>query len=299
MSTPNEALRCRSLLYTPADRPDRYTKAWRDGVADIVCADLEDGVAPARRSEARAAVVKALRDTPRSRTLRAVRINPPGSADARLDLKAVVAAAPDLIVVPKVESARDLRAVAAAVKKSAPAKRGAKGAKPAEAAGIPLVAILETARGVIDAAAILRGGDAVAVCFGAEDLAADIGARRTADSREVLLARQWVVLCAAAAGIPALDMITADFHDLARARREAAEARGLGFAGKMCIHPDQIAVVHEAFRPTAEEVAWARKVTDAAQRASVGAGGVVTVDGRMVDVPIIRQAERVLARLGD
>ena len=277
-----------ALLYTPADRPERYTKAWATGAADIVCADLEDAVAPARRPEARRMVREALGQGPPARpgTLRAVRINPWPHAEA--DLDEVLPGGPDLLVVPKVEDAEALAAVA----RRAGELAAAHGHAPPR-----LVAILETARGVADARTLLRAHPAVvACCFGAEDLAADMGLRRTAANAEVLAARQWVALAAAAAGLPAYDMIVADVRDVARCRREAEEARGWGYAGKMCIHPHQAAAVRQAFEPSAEEVAWARRVVEAAQRGGIESGGVAVVDGGMVDVPVIRRARRTLAR---
>lgn len=277
-------LRLRSLLYTPADRPERYTKAWKEGVADAVCADLEDAVAPADKAKARQMVVQALKDVPKARSLRAVRVNPIGSPHHDADVAAALAAGCDLLVVPKCEDAEPLARLCARVE--------------AEAAGpTRVVAILETARGVVHARELCAVGGVPAVCFGAEDLAADAGLRRSADNTEVLAARQWVALCAAAARVHAIDMITADVKDTARVEREARQARDWGYRGKMLIHPAQVAPVHAAFRPTDAEAAWARKVLAAVDEADVGAGGVVVVDGRMVDVPVIEQARRVLADL--
>lgn len=285
MSATAAPFRLRSLLYTPADRPERYTKAWREGLADAVCADLEDAVAPAGKDKARQMLVQALRDTPKAKALRAVRVNPSGSPHHEADVANALAAGCDLLVVPKCEDAEALARLAARVER--------------EATGpTRVVAILETARGIVNAREICEAGGIAAVCFGAEDLAADAGLRRTAENTEVLAARQWVALCAAAAGIVAIDMITADLQDLARVEREAREARAWGYRGKMLVHPGQVAGVHAAFAPSADEVAWARKVLAAVDAAHVGSGGVVLVDGRMVDVPVIEQARRVVADLG-
>lgn len=279
-------LRLRSLLYTPADRPERYTKAWREGAADAVCADLEDAVAPEAKDKARQMVVDALRDVPRAKAkaLRAVRVNPVGTPHHEADVANALAAGCDLLVVPKCEDAEPLARLAARVER--------------EAAGATrLVAILETARGVVNARELCAVGGVEAVCFGAEDLAADAGLRRSAGNTEVQAARQWVALCAAAARVHAVDMITADVKDAERVGREAREARAWGYRGKMLIHPVQVAPVHEAFRPTPDEAEWARKVLAAVDAAHVGRGGVVLVDGRMVDVPVIEQARRVVAEL--
>ncbi|MEK6975511.1 MAG: CoA ester lyase [Candidatus Thermoplasmatota archaeon] len=283
-ATPAVPLRLRSLLYTPADRPERYTKAWCEGAADAVCADLEDAVAPADKDRARQMVVAALRAVPKAKALRAVRVNAIGSEHHEADVANALAAGCDLLVVPKCEDAEPLARLAARVER--------------EAVGpTRVVAIVETARGVVNARELCAVGGLAAVCFGAEDLAADAGLRRSADNTEVLAARQWVALCAAAAGIQAIDMITADVKDLARVEREAREARAWGYRGKMLVHPGQVPGVHAAFRPSEAEVAWARKVLAAVDAAHVGAGGVVLVDGRMVDVPVIEQARRVIADL--
>jgi citrate lyase subunit beta / citryl-CoA lyase len=270
-------IRLRSLLYTPGDRGDRLAKALREGAADIVCADLEDAVPPERKAVARQATAEALAGP--AKALRAVRIQPWPSPGAEEDLAQVLPSRPDIIVVPKVESPGDVATLDARL----------------VGTQCRLILILETARGVLAARELAASSRRVAgVCFGAEDLAADIGAPRSATNEEVRVARGLVVLAATAAGVPALDMITADVRDLERTAREAAEARRLGFRGKMCIHPLQALAIHEAFRPTPEEVAWARKVAAAADAAGAEGGGVVVVDGRMVDVPVIRQARRIL-----
>ncbi|MEA3204185.1 MAG: citrate lyase subunit beta / citryl-CoA lyase [Thermoplasmata archaeon] len=281
-------MRCRSLLYTPGDRGDRLQRAWRDGAADIVCADLEDAVAPERKAEARRTVLEALLVVDRSASQRAVRTSPWGTDAFLADVAAVLEGKPDLLVLPKAQAAQDVKDAQQHVahlckeRKQAPPR---------------LIPILETALGVLDARAIAAVPGIAAVCFGAEDLAADAGLRRTPTNTEVLTARQLVVLACAAAGVPALDMITADVKDLARTAAEAAEARSFGFSGKMCIHPAQAIAIHQAFHPTAAEVAWARKVMGAVEASGVERGGVIVVDGQMVDVPVIRQAERILALL--
>lgn len=281
-------MRMRSLLYTPGDRGDRLQRAWRDGLADIVCADLEDAVAPARKQEARATVRDALLVVDRSASQRAVRLNPWGTQECLADLAAVLEGKPDLLVLPKVASPQQLKEAQRHVEHLA---------KERHQAPPGLVVILETAAGVLAAREVAAVPGIAAVCFGAEDLAADAGLRRTPTNLEVLAARQMVVLACAAAGVPAIDMITADFRDLERTATEAVEARSFGFSGKMCIHPAQVVAIHEAFRPTPEEAAWARKVLAAVEASGIGQGGVIVVDGQMVDVPVIRQAERLRALL--
>ena len=273
-------MKLRSVLFTPGTRPERIQKALREGAADVVVADLEEAVAPGDKFEARIAVRDALLDVPQgeAKSVRAVRINPWPSRLAEEDLHVVLSAKPDVIVVPKAESVDALHALAARL----------------EGHDCGLLLILETAGGVLNAQHLAACDRVVAIAFGAEDLAADVGMRRTPDNAEVAVPRSLVALAAASAGVHAIDMITADFRDVERTRREATEARGLGYAGKMCLHPAQGQVVHDAFAPTEDERAWAQKVVAAADGAGAGSGGVVVVDGKMIDVPLVRQARRIL-----
>ena len=285
--------RLRSVLYTPGDRGDRLEKALREQAADLVLGDLEDAVAPERKDEARRQVAGAFksaqRPAPGAGGLRGVRINAwPGQA-ANDDLAAVMPLRPDVVAVPKCE---DPKAVAALAAHLDAVERGLGIA----AGSTRLLVILETAAGVLAARELAAASRRVlAVAFGAEDLAADAGLRRSASNAEVAVPRALVALAAAAAKVAAVDMVTADPKDAARVGREAGEARALGYSGKMCIHPAQVGPVHEAFRPTPDEVAWARRVVDAVAKAGIGAGGVVVVDGKMVDVPFVNQAQRILA----
>lgn len=269
-------MRWRSVLFTPGDRPDRVKQAWREGKADVVVADLEDAVAMDRKAEARQAVAAALAEVADAPCRRAVRINAAPKL-AALDLAAVRDAGVDLIVVPKAEDRVTIQRIAASLPH-----------------GVGLMLIFETARGVLHAESLAACHRVEAVAFGAEDLAADAGMRRSPGNAEVAVPRSLVALAAASARVAAIDMITADLDDEDRFVREAHEARGLGYAGKMCIHPKQADVARTAFSPGADEVAWAQRVMRAADEAGAGLGGVVVVDGQMVDVPLIRQAQRIL-----
>ncbi len=285
-------LRMRSVLYTPGDRGERLEKALREGLADVVVADLEDAVAPDRKEEARRQAVAAWAAVPSSRSLRAVRINAWPSAAAKADLAAVLPAGPQLIAVPKCERVQALKALDKVL-----AAHERKARLPAGSIG--LLAIVETAQGVVSSPGLAQACRRIrGLAFGAEDLAADAGLRRSAGNAEVAVPRALVALAAATAKVQAVDMITADPKDLERTRREAAEARSLGYSGKMCIHPAQVAPVHDAFRPTADELAWARRVVAAVDAAGIAEGGVVVVDGRMVDVPFVGQARRMLDDAG-
>jgi len=284
-------MRLRSVLFTPGDRPDRYTKALQEGKADCVVADLEDAVAPEGKAAARQAVAEALRQVPKAKAARAVRVNGWDTGLAQEDLEAVIPGRPDLVALAKAESPHQVRELDTLLTRLE------------DEAGIPpaatrLMLHVETAAGILSARELAASSPRVAaLAFGAEDLAAEVGLRRGADNAEVSVPRALVPIAAAAAGtgVVAIDMITADPRDLERTAAEAAQARRLGYAGKMCIHPLQAVAVHEAFRPTPEELSWAQRVVAAAGKAGAEKGGVVVVDGKMVDVPFVRQARRILA----
>lgn len=262
-----------NILFTPGTRPDRIAKAIETHACDVVVADLEDAVAPAEKADARRMVQDALLATGAKR---AVRINAWPSKWAADDL-ATLTSNPDFVVVPKVESAEALDALAS------------------QTGDIGLIAILETARGVLNADQIAGHPNVVAIALGAEDLAADAGMTRSPSNWEMQSHRAHVALAAAANGKIAIDMITADFKDDERFQRECQEARDLGFRGKMCIHPRQAELAAAAFAPTEEEIAWAKRVLAAVDDSGVGEGGIVVVDGAMVDVPVIEQARRITA----
>lgn len=268
-------MRLRSVLFTPGTRGDRIEKALQ-GPADCVVADLEDAVAPKDKAEARQAVADVMARIAEAPAVRAVRINPWPGKLAEADLDAVLPAHPDLIVVPKAEDPEAIESLVHRV----------------DSTRTQLLLILETARGVLNAQALAACPGVVAIAFGAEDLAADAGMRRSESNDEVAVPRSHVALAAAACGVQAIDMITADLGDEARFSREAKEARSLGYRGKMCIHPKQVPLVHDAMAPTAEEKEWAKRVLDAVD--GLEEGGIAVVDGKMIDVPLIRQARRLL-----
>ncbi len=270
----------RVLLFVPGDDARKSAKAAASG-ADCVVLDLEDGVAADRKAAARATVAASLRSLDFGRSERLVRINPAGSGLEAADLKAVGAARPDGYLVPKVESADHVRTVAR-LTAGAPA---------------PLLALIETARGVVRLAEIAAAHPRLeALLFGAEDLAGDVGAVRTPGGEEVAWARGAVVTYAAAHGLQAIDTIYADIEDLEGLRRDSLGAARLGYAGKMAIHPSQIPVIAGAFTPTDEEVARALRLVEAHARHQAAGTGVFVLEGRMVDWPMVRAAERLLAR---
>jgi citrate lyase subunit beta/citryl-CoA lyase len=160
--------------------------------------------------------------------------------------------------------------------------------------GLPILIGIETARGVANARNLLDHGAVVAGYFGAEDFIADMGGVRTESNVEVLHARSEVALAGRLSNVAVLDQVVVAYRDRDRFRREADEARAMGFAGKMCIHPAQVEIAHQAFTPSRVEVDFARRVLDAHEASSSEGRGVSVVDGRMIDEPLVAQARRVL-----
>ncbi len=279
----------RALLYVPGSDQRKLEKAAGLEV-DSVCMDLEDGVALGQKAAARATVAQVLRALDFGRTERVVRINAVGSGLEAEDLAAVLPARPDAIMVPKVEQADQLRWVDEQLSRAEAAHGWPQGS-------IALLALIETARGVVNLAAIAQATPRLqALGFGAEDLMADIGGKRTASNREVAFPRSQVALVAAAFGLQAIDMVYVRYKDLEGLRRETEEAAVLGYQGKQVIHPAQVPVVQQVFTPSAEEIAYAQKVLAAMEAAEARGEGVIGLEGKMIDMPMIRAAQRVLAR---
>ncbi|MFC4405899.1 HpcH/HpaI aldolase/citrate lyase family protein [Haloarchaeobius iranensis] len=280
----------RSVLFSPGDRPELLRKAPGTG-ADTIVFDLEDAVAPARKDEARDAVRAVLADPefePDAEVC--VRVNPvEGSgATADEDVEALfdgpggddTAGRPDALMLPKCTDGDDVDALDALVPGETP----------------PVLALVESAAGVLHAESVAAADATDALVFGAEDLSADIGATRTDEGTEVLYAREHVVLAAAAVEVDAIDTVYTDFSD-SEGLREATEfAIELGYDGKMAIHPSQVSIVNEAFTPDPETVEWAERVLAAKAEADAEDRGVFQVDGEMIDAPLVAQAERVVAR---
>lgn len=269
-----EPIRLRSLLFVPGTRPDMVAKMPRFG-PDAVVVDLEDAVAADDKVAARTSAMEAVdaltgqADRPR---LVFIRVNQSGTPWHDADLTAALASTADGVVLPKLQSVGERDAVLSRM-------GGAQ----------ILLAGIESALGVADARALLADGVSAAY-FGAEDFAADVGGRRTPGNLEVLYARSQVALAGRLAGVPVLDQIVADIHDAERFRADAQQGADLGYVGKICIHPAQVALAHEAFTPSEEALAHARKVIAAS------ASGVGLLDGEMVDEVHVTMARTVLAR---
>ncbi|MDA3028333.1 MAG: CoA ester lyase [Actinomycetota bacterium] len=270
--------RLRSLLFAPAVRPDFIAKLPERG-ADAVVVDCEDATPPGAKQEARDNV-RALVPELSTRCTVTVRVNAVASEWFADDIAALVPEAA-AVVLPKIDSVDAMDTVARAL----------------DAAGLSSVGVIagiETALGVADARAVLGHPRIVAAYFGAEDFIADMGGVRTASNDEVLFARSAVALAGRLAGVPVLDQVVTDFRDDDRFNRECAEARALGYSGKLCIHPGQVTIANTAFVPSAEEVDRARRMLDAYATASAAGVSAIDFEGQMVDEPLAAQARRVL-----
>ncbi|SCW47009.1 citrate lyase subunit beta / citryl-CoA lyase [Sphingobium faniae] len=254
-------------IFVPATRPDRFAKAAQSG-ADAIIVDLEDAVAAADKDAARDALAQA--DLPP--VARILRINAAGTSWHEKDLAAAAQLAFDAVMLPKSEMEGDIAFVRAAI-----------------GPGKPIIALVETALGVAQAATLARCEGVERLAFGSVDFCADLGCANEWDA--LLHARSTIVLASRLGGIAApIDGVTLELKDDAKARDDARRASALGFSGKLCIHPRQVGPVLEGFAPTAEEIDWAQRV------ASVGDQGAVSIDGLMVDPPVLRRAEQILAR---
>lgn len=265
------AMAPRSYLFVPADRPERYAKALASG-ADAVIVDLEDAVAASAKDRARESLAAWL-DAGGATSGIVVRINDAASAGFDADLEIVARAGVAAVVVAKAESIADLARVRAA----APA-----------AALLPLI---ETATGIDRVREIARAPGVQRLVFGSIDLQLDLGIE--GDGDELLVFRSALVLASRLAALDSpVDGVSTAIDDAAALAADTRRARRLGFGAKLCIHPRQVAAVHAAFAPTADELAWAERVVAAATASS---GGAVAVDGRMVDRPVLLRAQALLS----
>ncbi|HUY45542.1 MAG TPA: CoA ester lyase [Streptosporangiaceae bacterium] len=267
-SLPEQLEGARTLLFVPGNRPERFSKAVASG-ADLVIVDLEDAVPAGDKVAARQATVAWLA----AGNACAVRVNARGTDWHEDDVAALVGHG-CVVVVPKAEEAGALDQLGSRLTPAA-----------------CLMALVETAKGVLATAAIASVPAVRRLAFGSFDLAAELGVAPD-DPLAMASSRGALALASAAAGIvPPVDGVSDDVADSDTLRRDVDHARRLGFSGKLCIHPRQVAVVHQALRPSDVEVAWAQAVV---QGAGPG-GGVAVVAGRMVDRPVVRRAHRILA----
>ena len=275
--------RLRSILFTPGDNERALEKA-RELPADGLILDLEDAVAPGSKEAARERVCRAVASGGYGNRLLAVRVNSAGSAWHDADLRAAAAAGPDAIVVPKVGSADQVRAIEAAL----------------AAAGAPettrIWAMLESPAAVLGAREIAAASERLTVLvMGTNDLTKELRAEELPGREGLLTSLSLCLLAARAAGKAILDGVFNDLQDLPGFEAECNQGRRLGFDGKTLIHPRQLDICNRVFSPSEAEVQQARRVIDAFERAAKGGAAVATVDGRMVESMHVETARRVLS----
>lgn len=278
-TTKKDKLR-RSRLYLPGNEPKFFVNAGLHAPDGIIL-DLEDSVAPSEKDAAQLIVRNTLRSVDFYGAERMVRINQlPKGLD---DLKYIVPHNVHVILIPKCESAEQVKSAAQEIKllKSEYAITGT----------IYLMPIIESALGVIKAYEIATASEKIcSLAIGLEDYTADIGTQRTNEGRESIFARQMLVNAAKAAGVQAIDTVFSDVADMEALKQSVIEAKSLGFEGKGCIHPRQIKVVHEAFAPTTEEIEKAKKIVTAFEEAEKKGLGVVSLGSKMIDPPVVKRA---------
>lgn len=263
----------RSLLFAPASDEHKLRKALDSG-ADGVVADLEDATAPDEKEAARG-IVEAVFADAEARSARVLRINAPGTEWFEGDLELADRLELDLLMLPK----------------ATPSTVAALGPD-----GPPVLAIVESAEGLRLAYESAAAERVFALVLGTHDLGAELRTSPRSDGLEVLYARSKIVVDSAAAGRrPPFDTVYRDVRDPAGLEEECLLASTLGFGGKLCIHPGQLAVVNRVFAPSEAQLAWARRVLEAYEQGLRDGRGAVALDGKMVDMPIVRQAERLLA----
>lgn len=266
----------RTMLFVPADDRRKCERAWASG-ADVLVFDLEDSVAPDAKEGARTVLGKVLGDRDPGPAA-VVRVNAPDSPQGERDLAALAGVELDAVMIPKAEPARVRMA----------ARRG-----------LPMIALVETAAGVLRAEEVASTDGVALLAFGPVDLIAEIGCQPSPEGGELLFARSRIVLASAAAGLSSpIDGPCVSIDDVDALRAEARHARRLGFGGKACIHPRQVEEIRLAFSPSEEELEWATRVTAAYEAGRERGSGVVSVRGQMIDVPVARRAYAILERDG-
>jgi citrate lyase subunit beta/citryl-CoA lyase len=274
----------RSLLFIPGNSPGMLQNGGVFG-ADAVILDLEDAVSPLEKDAARLLVANALNSVDYGSSKKVVRINPLDTPMSGYDIRAIVPCRPYALLLTKVQSAADIKEAVSLI-----AAAEQPGQEP-----VRIIALIETPGGLAEAYPIAMADERViALAFGAEDYTAALGAIRTKEGKEVLTARSLMVNAAAAAGKDALDTPYTDVNDEAGLIEDTALAKQLGFKGKMAVNPRQVDVIHSIFNPSEQEIEWAERVVQAIRQAEEQGSGVISVEGRMVDAPIVNRAERVL-----
>ncbi len=278
----------RSIIFVPGNRPNMLERA-RSFKADVVMVDLEDSVPPGEKTTARDLAKEWVSTLRREGQKVMVRVNSLDTGLTRPELEAIVS--PDLygISLGKVESTwniRDVDRILSSIEPQAGVEPGS----------IKIVPWVETASALVDARDIGAASPRViALAFGAEDFTNDMGIERSDTGEEVQVPRSLVPMAARAANVASLDSPFVLFQDPGALRADAKRARQMGYTGKFAIHPSQIDIINETFSPSPEEITYARQVVDAWEQAEAEGRGSLAMDGRMIDVPVVKRAQNLLA----
>lgn len=276
----------RSLLFVPGSNTAMVCNAFIYK-PDTIMFDLEDSVALSEKDTARVLVFHALQHFTYKNTEKAVRVNPLDSPFGLQDLQAAIRGGADIIRLPKTDTQDDVLAIEHEIIKIEKEIKSPKKTK--------LLAAIESAKGVINAVRIATCSDRLmGIALGAEDYVRDLQTERTKEGTELLAARSQILLAARAARINAFDSVFSDVSDINGFIKETTYIKGLGFDGKTLISPNQIVHVHRVFTPTSKEINWAKDVLEAAKDAKQRGLGAVSLDGRMIDAPIIARAQRTI-----
>ncbi|MDR3259427.1 MAG: CoA ester lyase [Fusobacteriaceae bacterium] len=277
----------RTMLFSPADNPKMLVSAHLYG-ADCIIFDLEDAVKYSEKDAARDLLAEALKIMNYGDTQIYARINPLYTEFGEDDVRTLIPAGlrkMRLAMCEKPEQVVELDQLLTELESEYGIETGL----------CKIQCSLETPLGVSNALAIATASKRVeSISFGAEDFTRSLGAERTKEGNEIFLARSMVVMAASIAGIDAIDTVWADISDEDGFRAEVKSSMNLGFAGKSCVHPSQIKIVHEIFTPTKEEIDKSLAILEAASKADINKGGVITVNGKMVDIPVIAKAEKIV-----
>lgn len=277
----------RTMMFAPANNPKMLVTAHLYG-ADCVIFDLEDAVKYAEKDAARDLFAEALKVVDYGETEIFARINPLYTEFGKKDVEVLVPAGlrrMRLAMTETPEQIKELDELLTKIEEENGIEIGA----------CKIQASIETPKAVMNIMEIVKASPrVVTVSFGSEDFTKALGAERTKEGKEIFLARNMVVMAAAIAGIDAIDTVWADIADEEGFRKEIKSSMNLGFVGKSCVHPSQVKIIHEMFTPNKAEVEKSLKIVKAAEEADISRGGVITVDGKMVDIPIISKAEKIV-----
>ena len=276
----------RTMMFVPGNNPGMMADAHIYG-PDSIMLDLEDSVSMMEKVTARLLVYNALKTIDYGDTEMVVRINPLNTPYGKKDIEAVVKAGVHVVRMPKTETADEVREVEAEIEK-VEREIGAEGRT-------RIMAAIESALGVVNAYDIaISSPRMMGIALGAEDYCANLKTQRSKEGDELRLARETIVVAARAAGIDALDTVFSNLNDMETFRREVEYIKTLGFDGKSIINPRQIEVVNEVFTPTEKDIEKAKAIVAAIKEAEKKGSGVIALNGKMIDRPVVIRAERTI-----